>query len=192
MCHSTVSEPLSRYAEDAASEALAALPATLARSKVAAAQAQRVATALGRPRPDILVSAAWLHAIGEAPALHRCGLPAVDGATFLLDQGWPTPTINLVAHQLQSRMLAQALGCAPSLRLFERVQGWPADIVDYAILTSDEDGPIPLEAGLGRIRDADIAHPEILATVREERQARLRRAGERVHRAVDAMSEAVQ
>lgn len=177
-------EPLIKYAAAAAAEILADVPAVLLRSEVAAAQAQRAVRELRRPRPEILVSAAWLHAVGEAPTVKRCGLAAVDGATYLMDQGWPTPTVALVAHQLQSRLIAPAMGCEASLSLFDRVQGWPADIVDFAILTSDETGPITLDEGLERVRQTDIRHPKVSASTREERVGRLRRAGERVSRAL--------
>jgi len=185
VCHTHVPEPLIRYAEDACVELLAGLPQELATSRVAAAQAARAATALRRPRPEILVSAAWLHSIGRVERLRKSDFAPVDGATYLLDQGWPSPTVSLVAHQMQSRLLAPAFGCAAALSLFERVQGWPSDIVDYAILTSGADGPINLAEGLERARQAAIGDPRVPATLREERQARLRRAGERVARALE-------
>jgi hypothetical protein len=184
-----VAEPLVKYAEAAAREILGGMPDVLRRSEIAAAQAQRAVRSLRRPRPELLVSAAWLYAVGEAPALRRCGLPSVDGATHLMDQGWPTPTASLVAHQQQSRMIARALGCEAALSLFDRVPGWPADIVDFAILTSSPQGPVELEEGLNLVRHFDIAHPRISASVREERTARLRRAGERVCRAITVAEE---
>lgn len=184
-----MAEPLVKYAEAAVREILSGMPDVLRRSEVAAEQAQRAVRLLRRPRPELLVSAAWLHAVGEAPSLRRCGLPSVDGATHLMDQGWPTPTVSLVAHQQQSRMIARALDCEAALSLFERVPGWPADIVDFAILTSSPEGPVDINEGLHRVRHFDIAHPRISASVREERIARLRRAGERVGRAITVAEE---
>ena len=136
----------------------------------------------------MLISAAWLHGVGRAPDAVRSGLAAVDGANYLLSQGWPAPVVSLVAHQLQSRMIADAYQAADALALIERVQGWPADILDYAIVTSSTDGPVEVSVGLHTIRQQDIANPRVSATTREERQVRLHRAADRVNSALEAAS----
>jgi len=181
-----VPEPLIRYAQEFAEVTLGTDSPLYLRGQVAASQAQLAATSLGRPRPEVLVAAAWLHAIGEAPDAARTGLVSVDGATFLLANGWPEPVISLVAHQLQSRMLAETYGAADSLALIERVQGWPADIVDYAVITTGDQEAVSVDQGLQAIWQVAIAERRLSPALREERQGRLRRAADRVQSAIAA------
>jgi hypothetical protein len=153
----------------------------------AAALAEQAVTALDRPRGEIIISAAWLHSIGRSPQVRSSGFIPIDGAVQLLADGWPTPVINLVAHQGQARLVAPAFGEVQRMALFDRIQGWPSDILDYSIvmgLASDEH-PDP-DACLrlaGRELPASLS---ISARDRSERDRRLRRAVDRVNAALIA------
>ncbi len=179
---------LLRYSQDCARTLLeSGAPAAWERSSRAANKAERVVAALERPRGEMIISAAWLHAIGEAPSIRKTGFAPVDGAVHLLAEGWPTPVVNLVAHQGQSRLIAPAYEATEQLALFERIQGWPSDILDYAIATSLTDAP---EADSDYcVRLASKALPPSLrmtARDRAERERRLRRAIDRVNAALMA------
>ena len=103
---------------------------------------------------------------------------------YLLGLGWPDPVVSLVGHQLQARMVARYLGDGPQLSLITRIQGWPADILDFAILTSCPTGTRTVGEGLEALRRAQEADDRIPARVREERLTRLLRAGRRVDEAL--------
>jgi hypothetical protein len=181
-----VPSQLIRYAQDAARELLASgAPDAWARSERSAAQAARAVSILNRPRGEIIEAAAWLHAIGHSPEIRGSGFAPVDGAVHLLAEGWPTPVINLVAHQGQARLIAPAYGAIEQLTLFERIQGWPSDILDYAIVmaVSGEEHPDP-EACLRQAAKGLPASLRMTARDRAERERRLRRAVDRVSAAM--------
>jgi len=135
----------------------------------------------------MMLAAAWLHAIGESPQIQRTGFAPIDGALHLLSEGWPTPVVNLVAHQAQARLIAPAYCASERLALFERIQGWPSDILDYSIVLglTDED-PVNPETCI-RLAGASVpASLRVSARDRVEREKRLRRAVDRVSAAIIA------
>lgn len=186
VCHADVPEPLVRYAAELATASMADEPLLLAAGEQAAEQVRYCATMLARPRPEVLIAAAWLHGIGRLPAVVKTGFAPVDGAVYLLGLGWPDPVVSLVGHQLQSRMVARYLGAGPQLSLITRIQGWPADILDFALLTTGPAGVHPAGDGLDAVRYEQDADERLPAKVREERLARLGRAGRRVDEALTA------
>jgi hypothetical protein len=135
----------------------------------------------------MIISAAWLHAIGESPSIRTTGFAPVDGAVYLLAAGWPTPVVNLIAHQGQARLIAPAYDAHERLALFERIQGWPSDILDYSITTSLTGAPdADPEACLRLAAKALPPSLSITARDRGERERRLRRAVDRVSAALIA------
>jgi HD superfamily phosphodiesterase len=54
----------------------------------------------------LLVAAAWLHDVGYAPALRVTGMHSIDGARYLLRQGYPMRLAALVAHHTGARFEA--------------------------------------------------------------------------------------
>lgn len=185
-CHSCVESQLTRYAREAAQLLLATqAPDAWERSMRAAGHADSAVMVLGRPRGEVIVSAAWLHAIGESPTGQRTGFAPVDAAVHLLAEGWPTPVVNLVAHQAQARLVAPAFTASERLALFERIQGWPSDILDYAIVLSlaegDDQDPESCVRLAGRRLTASL---RMSARDRAERERRLRRAVDRVDAAI--------
>ncbi len=179
---------LIRYAQEAAQVCLSSdAPQAWERSTRAAGHAEVAVTRLGRPRAEIMIAAAWLHAVGESPVVQRTGFAPVDGAVQLLADGWPTPVVNLVAHQTQARLVAPAYDAVERLSLFERIQGWPSDILDYAIVMGLADGEASDPEV--RVRLASKSLPmtlRIAARDRSERERRLRRAVDRVDAALIA------
>lgn len=179
---------LIRYAREASELALSSeAPLAWARSVRAAALADEAVTVLDRPRGEIIISAAWLHAIGQSPAAARTGCYSVDGAVQLLAEGWPTPVVNLVAHQTQSRLIAPAWDATERLALFERIQGWPSDILDYSAVMSLNDAESSDPEVCVRMANMQLpASLKISARTRAERERRLRRAVDRVHASIIA------
>lgn len=164
-----------------------ASPAALTRSARAANHAEIAARSLERPRADLTIAAAWLHAIGESPSVRTTGFAPVDGAVHLLAEGWPTPVVNLVAHQGQARLIAPAYDATERLALFERIQGWPSDILDYSITMSLSDSSDPDPGACLRLAARNLpASLRITARERAERERRLRRAVDRVNAALIA------
>jgi len=186
VCHADVPEPLVRYAAELATASMADEPLLLAAGEQAAEQVRYCATMLARPRPEVLIAAAWLHGIGRLPAVVKTGFAPVDGAVYLLGLGWPDPVVSLVGHQLQSRMVARYLGAGPQLSLITRIQGWPADILDFAILTTGPHGVRTVGRGLDALRRQQDSDDRIPLRIRDQRLARLSRAGRRVDEALTA------
>jgi hypothetical protein len=177
-----VAQQLIRYARDCAFQHLSdPCGDAWAKSERAAHLAEVAAAELQRPRSEMIVAAAWLHAIGQAPDLRLTGLPPVDGAQYLLSQGWPYPVVALVAHQAQSRMLAATYGAQSELALVNRIQGWPADIIDYAVVMSAGSDVDECLRACGRSVPGD---PSVPARIAAEREKRLRRAVDRVTQAM--------
>lgn len=172
-------DQLVRYAHELATQSLS--DADLLLSERAAAQAVGAARALDRPRPELLEAAALLHRVGQTVAAAQTGFFPVDGALYLFALGWPTPVVSLVGHQAQARSLAPYLGGAAELALFERVQGWPSDILDFAILTAGAQGQeLSIEEGLVIVALEQDVVLDLPLVVRVTRLERLRRAGARV------------
>jgi len=162
-------------------------PAMWDQSVRAATLADRAVTILGRPRGEIIISAAWLHGIGQSSQVRSSGFVPVDGAVQLLADGWPTPVVNLVAHQGQARLLAPAFGETTRIALFERIQGWPSDILDYSIVMALAPAEQPDPDVCLRLATRDLpASLSISARDRSERDRRLRRAVDRVNAALIA------
>lgn len=177
-----------RYAQDCARTLLADdHPERWEQSKRAGAQATTVVEVLDRPRGELMVAAAWLHAVGHARAVVSSGCVPIDGAVHLLAEGWPTPVVNLVAHQGQARLIAAAYGDVERLALFDRIQGWPSDILDYAVTMGlSTEGTADPEIGLRLAAKQVPASLAITARDRSLRERRLRRAVDRVHAALIA------
>lgn len=179
---------LLRYSQECARTLLEEhAPAAWAQSERAAHQADTAVKLLDRPRGEIIVAAAWLHALGESPSVSSTGFAPVDGAVHLLAEGWPTPVVNLVAHQGQARLIAPAFDATERLALFDRIQGWPSDILDHSIVMALPDDPeSDPEACLRLAAKSLPASLKMTARDRAERERRLRRAVDRVNAALIA------
>jgi hypothetical protein len=142
--------------------------------------------AVGRDDAELLVAAAWLHDIGYAPDVVDTGLHALDGARWLLKNGWDSRLASLVAnhscalYKAAERGLDDVLGAE-----FPQERSAVADTLWYADMTTGPDGQdLTAWQRLEEIRDRygpdDVvtrfwrrAEPELLEAVRrtEERRA---------------------
>ena len=90
-------------------------------------------------RPAV-VTAAWLHDVGYAPAIAVTGLHPLDGARYLRDEGWPELVVCLVAHHTGAEVEAEERRLSRELAEFERPPEALLDLVTTADLTTSPDG----------------------------------------------------
>jgi len=129
-----------RVAEAEARRLLAAVGTRLAHTRGVVAQVDGLAAMLEVRACPLLRSAAWLHDVGYAPALARCGFHPLDGARYLAAEGWPAPVCSLVAWHTGAAVEARHRRCADQLSEF--VAPDPALLValTWADLTSSPTG----------------------------------------------------
>jgi hypothetical protein len=87
----------------------------------------------------VLVAAAYLHDVGYAPELVRCGFHPLDAASWLQAQGLHR-LAGLVAHHTAARFEAQAHGLADELAAFEDERSAVTDALTYGDLTTGPTG----------------------------------------------------
>ena len=161
-----------------------ALPRRWVHAQAVAAQAAAVSAAVP-DASELVVSAAWLHDIGYAPALLRVGFHPLDGARYLRDLGVDPRLGRLVAHHSGAAIEAGLRGLAAELNAeFPQEQSAAADALWYADLTTGPGGePLTVEERLAEIaerygpselvtRSVDRARPQLIAAVRRT-EARL-------------------
>jgi hypothetical protein len=128
---------------------------------------------------QLLVSAAWLHDIGYAPALVDTGFHPVDGARYLRRNGIDERIVSLVAHHSCAYIERDLRGLPASIAAeFLRHPDLPHDELCYCDLTTGPDGEqVTVEQRLAEIRKRypdgdvvrrfiDVAEDEMVATVR--------------------------
>ncbi len=96
-----------------------------------------LASAAERPA---VVTAAWLHDVGYAPAIVVTGLHPLDGARYLRNEGWPELVVCLVAHHTGAEVEAEERGLSRELAGFYRPPEPLLDLVTTADLTTSPDG----------------------------------------------------
>ena len=100
--------------------------------RAVAASAERVALTAALDR-GILVSAAWLHDIGYADQLRTTGFHPLDGARYLLTQGFDERVAALVAHHSCAVAEARLRGLYSQVREFPDEQGAVRDALWFVI-----------------------------------------------------------
>ena len=111
-----------------------------------AERAAEVAGTVDTEDREILVIAAWLHDIGYGPSVQRTGFHPLDGAEYLMRQGWPERICGLVAHHSGARYLAEAHGLSTELAAFPDERSAVTDALTYADQTTGPDGvPMSVE-----------------------------------------------
>lgn len=111
----------------------------LAHSLGVGRRAEQVARALDRP--DLLVSAAYLHDVGYAAAACDTGLHQLDGARYLRTLGASAHLTSLVAHHTAATVEAAARGLDATLRReFPAPSGELLDLLTYCDLTTSAQG----------------------------------------------------
>jgi hypothetical protein len=115
----------------------------------------RTLNSLLGPDADLLTAAAWLHDIGYAPALNRCGFHPLDGARYLRDAQQALPQLcSLVAHHTRAITEADERGLAGELSSeFAPARADLTDALIYCDMTAGPDGqPLPVQHRLAEIR----------------------------------------
>lgn len=136
-----------QWARDLARDVLGeVLPRRWSHCRGVGLKAESVAHVVG-DQAELLITAAWLHDIGYAPALARTGLHQLDGARYLRDVVGADPRLcRLVAHHTCAVIEARNRGLdAELVGEFPSLDGLLADAVTYADITTSPDGE-PVEA----------------------------------------------
>jgi hypothetical protein len=161
------------------------LPRRWVHSWGVARRAQQIAPAFPPDERDVLVASAWLHDIGYAVAV--TGLHQVDGARFLAARGVPFRVCALVAHHAGAAAVADLVGLADALAVFDDERSQVRDALWYCDMTTGPDGQLmsfdERMAELRRRRSADDPVVRALAVNEWERAAAVRRTEERLHHA---------
>ena len=123
---------LVRDARDLAQVLLTDLPERWHHTAGVAAQARRIGAAVRPGDAALLESAAWLHDIGYAAALHDTGFHPLDGARHLQRHEWPARLCGLVAHHSEALCVAAVRGLATELSAFAREESAVSDALTYA------------------------------------------------------------
>ena len=120
-------------ARDLARSVLVELPERWQHTVGVAQRAAELADTLDEPMDaDILVSAAWLHDIGYAPALRDTGFHPLDGARYLHRHGWPGRICGLVAHHSEAGCVAAIHHLGEQLAAFSREDSAVSDALACA------------------------------------------------------------
>lgn len=135
-------EPVVAQARALAERCLAeALPRRWQHVRAVAAKAERASTILAGGDRPVLVAAAWLHDIGYAPDVVETGFHPLDGARWLVRQGFDGRVVALVAHHSCALVEADERGLAEPLTAEFRHEGSPvSDALWYADMTTGPDG----------------------------------------------------
>ncbi|WP_405582174.1 HD domain-containing protein [Streptomyces sp. NBC_01190] len=129
------------------------LPRRWAHSQGVGRKAESIAHLVGADA-EVLISAAWLHDIGYAPALVKTGLHSLDGARHLRDVEQADPRVcSLVAYHSCAQIEARNRGLDDELTAeFDPVDGLLADALIYCDMTTTPDGePADVEKRLSEI-----------------------------------------
>jgi putative nucleotidyltransferase with HDIG domain len=136
-----VGDLVNRAAGTAEAQLAAARPRRWNHVKAVALKAEKVAPALDGPERDVLVAAAWLHDVGYASAIAQTGLHALDGARWLVREGFPGRIAALVAYHSCAFFEAKERGLAVELTAeFMPEESPTADALWYVDMTTGPDG----------------------------------------------------
>jgi hypothetical protein len=158
--------PSVEAAEELARKLLEPLGNRWAHTQAVAARADGLTPAV-TPMEDraLLVVAAWWHDLGYAPALRETGCHQIDGARYLLREGYPGRLVALVAHHSAATCEADERGLLAELEVWSREESPVADALWMADMTT---GP----------RGEELAYDERLSEIltRYQRTSVVRRA----------------
>ncbi|MGR6320354.1 HD domain-containing protein [Micromonospora soli] len=131
-----------------------ALPRRWRHVQAVASKARELSHVTGED-PEILVTAAWLHDIGYAPALVDTGFHSLDGARWLVREHFPLRVANLVAYHSCAIYEAEERGLSQELSAeFSPETSPTSDALWFADMTTGPDGQnMTAEDRLTEIRD---------------------------------------
>lgn len=143
--------PTLREARELARQLLGDQGSRLEHVATAGAVASRLAVLFNPEDAHLLAAAATLHDIGYSPRIAHSGFHPLDGATFLVGEGYSEQLAGLVAHHSLAMMTAGTHAGALAER-FPPPEGLLADALAYADMHSAPDGRvIPVEHRLADI-----------------------------------------
>ncbi|MEW2145765.1 HDIG domain-containing metalloprotein [Micromonospora vinacea] len=130
------------------------LPRRWRHVQAVAAKAEQLAYLVGDDA-DLLAAAAWLHDIGYARDIADTGSHSLDGARWLLRQGFDSRLAALVAHHSCASYEADERGLGHALaREFPREETATSDALWYADMTTGPDGQdLTVDERLAEIRE---------------------------------------
>ncbi|WP_446214699.1 HD domain-containing protein [Micromonospora sp. IBSANI012] len=107
------------------------------------------------PDAELLAAAAWLHDIGYAPDVADTGFHSLDGARWLLRQGFSLRLAALVAHHSCASYEADERGLGDALASeFPLETSATSDALWYADMTTGPDGQdFTVQERLAEIRE---------------------------------------
>ena len=106
---------------------------------VATRAAELTATVAAQDR-SVLISAAWLHDIGYAPAIRHTGFHPLDGGLHLRAHGWGDRLAALVAHHSGARFVPVERGFGLRMAEFDFEDDAVSDALTYADQTVGPNG----------------------------------------------------
>jgi putative nucleotidyltransferase with HDIG domain len=165
------------------------LPRRWAHTWGVARRAHQIAAAFEPAEREVLITSAWLHDIGYARTVSATGMHQLDGARFLVGRGVPFRVCALVAHHAGAAAVADLVGLAGALAVFDDERSPVRDALWYCDMTTGPDGRRmsfdERMAELRRRRAADDPVIRALVVNEGERAAAVRRTEERLrHRGV--------
>ncbi|MFJ2087612.1 HD domain-containing protein [Micromonospora vinacea] len=117
-----------------------ALPRRWRHVQAVAAKAHRLG-ALVPDDAEVLAAAAWLHDIGYAPTIINTGFHSLDGARWLLREGFSPRIAGLVAYHSCAAYEAEERGLGDALAAeFPKEESPTADALWFADMTTGPDG----------------------------------------------------
>lgn len=130
------------------------LPRRWSHVQMVAAKSQVVGVIFPDAERSALVTAAWLHDIGYAPALMDSRLHALDGARWLRNQGFDERVAGLVAYHSCALFEAAERGLVKELSTeFADEESPVRDALWYADMTTGPDGQdMSVEDRLAEVR----------------------------------------
>ncbi|KAB1107474.1 HDIG domain-containing protein [Micromonospora aurantiaca] len=132
----------------------AALPRRWRHVQAVGAKAESLGRLVGDDA-ELLAAAGWLHDIGYAPNIADTGFHALDGARWLLQQGFEPRLASLVAHHSCASYEAEERGLKTALMAeFPLEQSPTSDALWFADMTTGPDGQdLPVDERLAEIRE---------------------------------------
>lgn len=165
-----------------------ALPRRWAHTWGVARRAQQIAPAFAPEERDVLVASAWLHDVGYAPAVTVTGMHQLDGARFLVGRGVSFRVCALVAHHAGAAAVADLVGLAGELAVFEDEQSPVRDALWYCDMTTGPDGqPMTFDERMAELRvrrSGDDPVVRALAVNVRDRAAAVERTEDRLRHAL--------
>ncbi|MEU1647565.1 HD domain-containing protein [Micromonospora zamorensis] len=129
-----------RAASAARTQLKTALPRRWRHVEAVARKARRLGALVGSDA-EVLQAAAWLHDVGYSPSIVDTGFHSLDGARWLLGEGFGARIASLVAHHSCASYEAEERGLGHILsKEFPREESATSDALWFSDMTTGPDG----------------------------------------------------